>query len=180
MYTDKNLLPLKIVQRNNSIKPELASVAFYGNRTVATDSFRLMEVSAFGEAEPVRTVHRDKLKFVKIKKGEMIGSDKIEEQALQPLNPHGTYPDIDIVLREDKGVEYATIKVNGHMLGELLQQMAKMNKFGHVELNVPIDSPYKAIRITAGSHEGSWEGEPGSRMFIPKQRARGLMMPLSK
>lgn len=163
MYNKHNLLPLKMVSKLN-FKPELASVAFYGNRTVGTDSFRLLEVSSTDTEdkaleEPV-LIHKDELKQIKLKKDETTDIPNLPHQ-------DGRFPEIDIILKEDPDQQYATIKVDGKLLGEMLQAMATINPFNQVELRVPVDSPYKPIRLTATDNK-------------TKQVARGLVMPQNK
>lgn len=168
MYNKHNLLPLKFVSKL-SLKPELASVAFYPNRTIGTDSFRLLEVSSLnpeenstrtGTTEPT-IIHKDELKQIKLKKGETTTIPNL------PTIEDRTYPDVDIVMKEDLNQAYATIKVDGKLLGEMLVAMATMNPFGQVELRVPVNTPYKAIRLTATDNK-------------TKQVARGLVMPQNR
>lgn len=180
MYTKHNLLPIKITAPNQ-IKPELASVAFYGNRTIATDSFRLLEVSAFGEAHEPTLMLRDTLKTYKLKtykteKGQIKFTEKdIEEKTGHNLSeqataPFGMYPDVDKIMSESPDEEYATIKVNGALFGELLSQMAKMNKFSMVEIKIPTQKKYSPIHVYTNSHKPH-EAE--------NQTAHGLMMPIN-
>ena len=174
MYNKYNLLPIKITAPNH-IKPELASVAFYGNRTIATDSFRLLEVSAFGEAHEPTLMLRDILKTYKIDKGQIKFTEKdIEEKTGVPTIEENTggfnkYPDIDAIISENPAEEYATIKVNGELFGELLSQMAKLNKFGMVEIKVPTKQKNSPLHVYASTHK-SHQTE--------NQIAHGLMMPM--
>jgi hypothetical protein len=162
MITKENLLVAKIVSKS-PIKEELKCIAFYGDRTVATDSFRLMEVPvSAGEklAEPILML----ADTVKIPKG-FVG---IEE-------PNGfkidkTYPDIDVIMNNDTDIEYVELSINGAIFGELLTQMGKLNKFKEVKVRVPL-TKYKAIRLEAKCDH------------LPKndeRKARGLIMPMNK
>ena len=162
MITKENLLVAKIAAKK-SIKPELGCIAFYGDRTVATDSFRLMEVPVTdGVAldEPILML----ADTVKIPKG-YVGIDE----------PNGyrvaaNYPDVDVVMNRDEETEYVELSVNGVMFGELLQQMGKLNKFAQVRLKIPVEK-LKAIRLEADC------------AHLPKsdtRKARGLMMPMNR
>lgn len=157
MYTKENLLVAKIAAKK-SVKPELNCIAYYGNRTVATDSFRLMEVpTEEGEAETKPTMC-------------LADTAKMPPTVLKVYEPlgyrvAGTYPDIDQVLKEDKNEEYVEVSVNGKLFGELLIQMSKLNKFGQVKMRVP-KTKYKAIRLEAP--------------YLKDKPARGLMMPMNK
>lgn len=170
MYNQNNLLPLKVVSKT-SIKNELQCVAFYGNRTIATDSFRLMEVSSVGESEAhePKLIHHTDLKAVKLKKDERIDLPLLELKADAPAKSE-FYPDVDKILNENDTVEYAKVKVDGKLLGETLIAMAKMNVFHQVELRVPINTANKPIRLFAHNHKAGDN----------RQEARGLVMPQNK
>lgn len=162
MIKKENLLCAKIASKN-SIKPELKCIAFYGDRTVATDSFRLIEIPvACGkkQKEPI-LMYAD---TVKIPKGQ-IG---IEEPAGQIV--HGRYPDVDVVMDRDADIEFVTISVNGALLGELLTQMSKLNKFRRVTMHIPMER-LRAIKL---------EAECDHIPKDDKRKARGLIMPMSK
>lgn len=162
MITKENLLVAKIAAKK-SIKPEMNCIAFYGDRTIATDSFRLLEVPVInGEKyeEPIMML----ADTVKIPKG-MIG---IEEPT--GYRVAGKYPDVDRVIDGDKHLEYVEVSINGKMLGELLSQMGKLNKFCTVKMKIPT-TPYRAIQLEAKCDH------------LPKndeRKARGLMMPMNK
>lgn len=171
MYTKHNLLPAKVVATDR-IKPELASVAFYGNRTIATDTFRLLEVSATGDAHEPRIIFGDYIKVSKFD-GKTIKFDlsHIESVLGQKAEATDRYPDIDRIMAEDTTIEYATVKVNARMLGDLLVQMSKLGKFAEVEMKVPVNQTYKPIHIYA--HDSN----PNQS---ERQTAHGLMMPMTR
>ena len=171
MYNHNNLLPTKVANKN-SIKPELCSLALYGNRTVATDSFRLLEVSATGEAHAPKIIYTDRIKATSIpKKTLKFDLAELEAATETVANPHNQYPDVDIILKEDTSIEYATVKVNAQLLGELLLAMSKIGKFGEVEMKVPVNQAYKPIHIYAHDSNPNME---------ERQTAHGLMMPMNR
>lgn len=171
MYNLNNLLPVKVVSKN-AIKPELCSLALYGNRTVGTDSWRLLEVSATGTPHEPRIVHGSFIKPSKFdKKVIKFEQDHIEATTGIVANPHCSYPDVDTILKEDTSIEYATVKVNAELLGGLLLAMSKIGKFGEVEMKVPLNQAYKPIHLYA--HDGNV-------VQSERQTAHGLMMPMSR
>ena len=171
MYNHNNLLPAKVTNKN-AIKLELQSVAFYGNRTIGTDSFRLLEVSATGTPHEPRIIPAQFIKTSKFdKKVLQFNQEYIESITNIIANPHNQYPDVDKIMSEDKTIEYATVKVNAELLGELLLAMSKIGKFAEVEMKVPINQTYKPIHLyTHDSNPNQSE----------RQTAHGLMMPLNK
>ena len=185
MYNKNNLLPINITAPNN-IRPEFASIAFYGNRTIATDTFRLLEVSTPfsnpAEAHEPVLMHRDDIKRAKLPAKTLIFTEAdLEALAGIPMNPHLQFPDVDKIMSEDTTIEYATIKINGELLGELLLAMSKLNKFKVVELKVPINAPYKAIHCYANTEETTYQADSeGNGIKVPNQTSHGLMMPLNK
>lgn len=162
MITKENLLVAKIASKK-SIKPEMNCIAFYGDRTIATDSFRLMEVPVKdGEKydEPILML----ADTVKMPAG-MVG---LEEPT--GYRVAAKYPDVDRVIDGDAGVEYVEFSINGKMFGELLTQMGKLNKFQQIHVRVPT-TPYRAIHL-----EAKCDHLPKN----DKRKARGLIMPMNK
>lgn len=123
MYNKENLMA-KAIASKSSIKPELGCVAFYGNRTTATDSFRAIEIEAFGEAHEPILYQAKMLSVVKPTKYQQLNHT---EFGLVPTE--GNYPQIDVIAdpafkkKEEGG--YRTIGLNAELLGELLTTMAK-------------------------------------------------------
>lgn len=171
MYNLKNLLPIKVTAKK-TFNPNFESIAFYGDRTVATDTYRLLEVSATGESHDAKIIPANQIKTTKLDK-KIIKFDlkHIEAIANTPANPHTEYPNVDLVLKEDESIEYATIKVNGEMFGELLLAMSKMNNFKEVKIKVPINQTYKPIHVYAS------DNNPNQSQ---RQTAHGLMMPMNR
>ena len=168
MYTKLNLLPAKIASTSD-IKPALTMVMFDGARTVATDSFRLLEVSTV-DGEKTTPVFID---AQMVKKHKVPAKDiEVDINTISLPNPHVEYPNIDMIMKEKSSVEYAEIKVNGQLLGELLQVMSKINKYGVVTLKVPINSHYEAIHLYADAKKTNYG--------TPTQTAHGLCMPINK
>jgi DNA polymerase III sliding clamp (beta) subunit (PCNA family) len=169
MYNKLNLAVGKIASKS-SIKPELQAIAFCGNRTIATDSFRLLEISAPGEKhEPILLNAKQLKSNMKMPTDDYLSVEEIKTQsATVPIESR--FPDVDEIIepafkREDDLV----IKVNGKLLAELATLLAGMNKFGQVTLRIP-QKPYSPIAMYAETKEKT-EG---------KQIGRALLMPMNK
>jgi len=172
MYNKHNIAVAKAASKT-SIKPELGCISFYGNRTIATDSFRLLEVSAEGEAhEPKMFPAKEVDRLVKLKKDETISLERIEQITGMVPNPHWQYPDIDHVLKgAETNEDYVELTINGRYLAELVLTISKMSPFEAVKLRVPT-STGKPVLIY--SHAVNKEKDK------PMQTARGLVMPMNK
>lgn len=171
MYTKLNQLAAKFASRYG-LKEELRSVAFFGNRTIATDSFRLLEVSAkpdkdgnLPDAHEPKLIIADAIKKLKLKKSDELTLTDIEKQTGVPANPHITYPDVDIIINNAaKNDECTELTVNGRLLGELLIAMSKGNAVEAVTLRVP-HGPARPIYAYTK---------------LGEQKMRGLCMPMNK
>ena len=176
MYNHNNLLPIK-VSNPKSFHPASQMIAFYGNRTIATDTFRLLEVSADGEAHAPAIIDSKLFKATTIpKKTLSFDLAEIEAATGAIANPHFNYPDVDQIMSEKPDVEYASIKINGELLGELLVAMSKINKFEVVELKVPINAAYTPVHIYARTEESTYQ----EGIKVPNQTAHGLCMPVNR
>ena len=162
MYTKDHLLTAKIASKS-VIKPELACIAYYGDKVIATDSFRMLEVPVEGGValkEPdLRLASSAKMPAGFLKVEDPLG--------MKPVNA-GKYPDMDLVKKIHNEGKIVTINVNGKLFGELLTQMAKLNRYGKVTLRVPM-AEYKAIMLEAPMGDINRD-----------IKATGLMMPLNK
>jgi len=162
MYTKDHLLTAKIASKS-LIKSELACIAYYGDKVIATDTFRMLEVPVEGGValkEPdLRLASSAKMPAGFLKVEDPLG--------MKPVNA-GKYPDMDLVKKIHNEGKIVTINVNGKLFGELLTQMAKLNRYGKVTLRVPM-AEYKAIMLEAPM------GDINSDI-----KAKGLMMPLNK
>lgn len=170
MYNKLNLAITKIASKS-SIKPVLASVAFYGNRTVATDSFKLVEMSAPGEAhEPVMISAKHLKDTLKMGAKDELSLEEIKTRtaAVEGTNMFDTgYPDVDQVLdnafkREDD----IKIHLNGKYMAEVADILSKLSKFQKVTMSVS-PHPSRAITFVAEDHKTG-------------QKARALLMPMNK
>lgn len=171
MYNIKNLAPLKVLSKT-STNLALTGIAFYGNRTVGTDSFRLLEVSARGEPHEPQIIDKSFIRTSMFdKKIINFDLDHIQNVTNTKPNPHIQYPNIDLILKEDSDIEYATVRVDAKMFGELLVAMSTIGKYGEVEIKVPINQKQKPIHIYA--HDSN----PN---HTERQTAHGLMMPTNK
>ncbi len=172
MYNKLNLAVGKVASKT-SIKPELGSIAFFGNRTVATDSFRLLEVSAPGAAlpEPVLLNAKHLKGNLKITPDREIDIEEIMlRSGAEPIE--ATYPNFDKIVDEAFArTDDIKISINAKYLSEMLAILATMNSFNSVELSIPL-LPGKAIVMTAKTSQKTDGPEP--------QVARGLVMPHNK
>lgn len=157
MYTKENLLVNKIAAKK-SVKPELNCIAFYKNRTVATDSFRLMEVPTKDDVELADDIDMRLADTVKMPAGHVAIDEPIGYRVA------GTYPDVDTVMERSGQGEFIELNLNGKLFGELLVQMSKMNKYGKVTVKVPTEKG-RAIMLEAP--------------YLKDKPAKGLMMPMA-
>ena len=166
MYNKNNFAIGKIAHKNR-IKPELACVALYGDRTIATDSFRLIEMSATGKKQKVPTLHfaDDIKKEVKLKKTDRIDGKDIK---VKPAVSGDKYPNIDMILNENKDVEYIEHKVNASFLAEICDILKNLDPFEAVTLRVPT-TKYKPMFILAECKQSGKE-----------QTAKALLMPMNR
>lgn len=170
MYNKLNLSIDKITSKQ-SFKPELAAIAFYGDKTVATDSFRLLEVSAPGEKleKPVLLNAKRLACSLKISKEDSLTIDEIVTRSGM-TETQGTFPNYEQIMepafnREDD----IKIKVNGKYLAEMVKILAGTNPIAEVELSIPLEK-YQAITMTAKTSKKVGVG----------QTVRGLLMPMNK
>jgi hypothetical protein len=163
-YNTNNLAIHKFTSKS-SIRPEFQCVAFYGDRTIATDTFRLVEVSAHGKEHPPILHRADDVKNRKVKKGEAV-----EREALQLYPVEAQYPEVDIVLKREfeNGNEYTQFTVNGEYLAEIAKMASTLSKHKKITLAVPRDGGTSALRIVA---VGDMAGNEG-------QRVRAIVMPM--
>lgn len=147
---------------------ELACVAFYGDRTVATDAFRMIEMSATGKKLKTPVLYNaEALKGVKVIKGVDIDLKDIK---VKPANVHGDkYPNIDMILKNADEQEYIEHNINAEYLEEILNVLKRVDgTFKKVTLKIPKEK-YKPIIITA---ENTKKGS--------EQKARALLMPMNR
>lgn len=169
MYNKNNIAVAKVASKS-SVRPELACVAFYGDRTVATDSYRLIEMSASGKKRETPTLFyaKDLMTSMKVKKNEGYSVDE-ESIPLKPLteNDH-EYPSIDMLFDRVKGKEYVEVEVNAGYLAEICTILKELDTFGKVTLKLPVGSTYEPVILEAVNKD-------------PKnvQTARALLMPMS-
>lgn len=165
MYNKHNLAVAKVASKS-PIRAELACVAFYGDRTVATDSFRALEMSATGDKREKPTLYyADDIKGIKLKKGEDIEDAVIKSHQFNEVKTQ--YPDIDMVWNRETKAEHIEVTVNAQYLAEMLNVLKELSPFKSVVLKIPT-SPGHAILME------SKNTKPGE-----EQTGRGLLMPLN-
>lgn len=158
MYNKHNLAIHKVASKS-TIRPEMATVAFYGNRTVATDSFRLIEISASGVAHDPILIGKDHVARLKLKGKETVGETSFPDGVVD-----GNYPDIDALYEKHKDRTSTSIIINGAYLAEVLSIVSKLDKFSRVTLSFG-EGICDPIIITAESKDGT-------------QTAKALLMPI--
>lgn len=172
-YNRHNLAVAKFASKS-TIRPEMSCVAFYGNRTLATDSFRLVEVSADGEAHDISLRYAHDVKARKVGKYERIELDGLQAFDVTPMLGD-RYPDVTQVMKSqfENSDEYVTVKVNGAYLAEIAKTLADMSYCGQVTMQVPIENERcaRAVRLFA-------EAKTGKREQVT-QTARALLMPIN-
>lgn len=162
MYNKNNLAVAKVASKS-SIRPSLACVAFYGDKTVATDSFRLIEMSADGEGlETPELYHADVVKGIKLKKGETIDSIPGEQGA-----NGDTFPLYEHVIADAEKHAYRDIMVNAEYLAEICTILKDVHPFKKIKLSIPVAGTQYPVIITA---QGARETD---------QKARALLMPFN-
>lgn len=161
MYNKHNLAVAKLAAKT-TIKPALASVAFCGNKTVATDSFRLVEVSTCDEEEatvPV-LVPAAKVSRLKLKKDAFVDlsdfGDRVDDK----------FPEYAPIVEAAEKRECVTVRVNAVLLYETLKLLADVGgNTPWVTMSVPIEKGQHPIILKVGNAKS-------------KQTAKALVMPL--
>lgn len=168
MYNKNNLLVAKCASKQ-SLKPELRAVAFCGNRTMATDSFRFLEISADGEAHEPKIIQADEVvRLLKLGKEERVELDRIE-QVVGHEARKCDYPDIDSVMKQAEAeTEYTEVHINGAYIAEVVAALSNLNKFAGVTMRVP-HGKHKPLLFYSYARKNEKE----------KQTGRGLVMPFN-
>lgn len=177
----KNQLLVSAFAENTDVRTELNSVYCDGQKTIATDSYRMMQVTKKGEtemSEPVMVAKKyiDKLKVTKKKQEIDIDAEKFTishddvSYSFVPLHPHQyTYPiqSVKNILEEAKEKNKISIRINGAMFAELISAMAKIsdNKITHEIVLHISNTPSNPVMITAESNT---------------EKAEALIMPINK
>ena len=128
MYNQNHLrIPAKFTNAR------LPNVAFYGDKVVATDSFRLIEMKAGGKPhEPVQ-YPAQLVKNIKINKNATINH---EEMGIVP-DEESHFPDYQELQKKFDKEECIEFAVDGKMLGELATALSKLSKKQTIYIKVP-------------------------------------------
>lgn len=170
MYNKNNIAIRKVASRS-SIRPELACVAFYGDRTLATDSFRAVEMSATGKKKGKPDLYTARsLEAVKLKKGETVDDKTMPVKKAVGIT--NDYPNLDEVFKRTEGKPYASVRVNARYLAELCDLLKGLDPYEAITLKVPTESPYQPVIIEADNSRGPSGKEA-------KQTARAVLMPMN-
>ena len=166
-----NFIISKILPKN-STRPEISGVFFQPNKTTATDSFRLIEVSSVPsdknesfkpfilEKQGVEALLKAEIFNIKDQTNGAVGFGD-EKQTIAVLKISGEYPKTNEVMQE-KG-KYASVRLNPKYLKEMMDFYSKFSE-QEIEMRVPInqDSP---IFFLAENKE-------------TKQKSKGALMPI--
>ena len=176
-----NLSVAKIASKSNSSRPELKGILIKRDCTVATDSFRLLEVStpkdkkpedyknAMRGMKPVIINAEYLKKNIKLKDDTIaikhIDNNKIEVlqtvdgQVLPKFLPRieGQFPEYEGIFPKEK--PKAEVKLNAQLLAELLEVMAKMNTTGEVKIKIYGEGQPLVI-------EGGSQNQPARAMLM--------------
>ncbi len=164
MYNKNNLAIAKIASATR-IKPELACVAFYGDRTVATDSFRMIEMSADGKRHEPNLVYAEEVKAIKLKKGETIGA--MDERLAPSISADG-WPNVDIIMGNFKQDDYIEHNIGAGLMEGIMAVMKNVSTIERVTIKVPKEK-FKPIIIEAVSDRAG-----------DNQKARAFLMPMNR
>lgn len=162
MYNTNNLNVAKVASKT-TIKPVLNAVAFYKNKTVATDSFHLLEMSTVEEIEGMSDdsiiIPLQNLKAIE-------KAQPLSIVTLKTLHTFEdeTFPEYEHLMPKIE-TEMLSQSFNVDLLIEGLTVLKKMkNKFGRVTIHT--FGGYKPLMITAENED-------------TKQKARYIIMPLT-
>ena len=164
---NKNNLAVVTVASKNGTKPELKSVAFFNDRTVATDSFRLIEMSVDGGytakdlGDPV-IINRANVDRVKLKKDDTIALDDLKSGTVE-----GTYPKYTELFDAADKRDSVEFMINAGYLADVLKVLGKVSPISAVKVRVPKDGKTYPIVITTKNPKTG-------------QEARALVMPMLK
>lgn len=156
MY-NKNNLAIHTCASTSGMRQGMTCVAFYGDKTVATDSYSLVQVSANGEPHAPVLYPANLIKAVKVDKNAHIDAS---DMGVLPLDDF--YPEIDGVIKSALHNERTMVKVNAEYLIKVLKAMKSVSK--SVTIGIPTE-PGRPMTIEC-AHNG--------------QTATGLVMPIIK
>lgn len=164
IFNKINLLAYKFCSKA-SIKPEMKAVAFYGDKTVATDSFRLIEITVPGGeklAEPI-LIDKDTVKpFTSAPKVFLEVNPKLEKVV-------GKFPNYTEILDQATSRQDDIVfSVNGEYLEQACSILKQMSKFKEVVLHIPRE-PNKAIILKAKS---STSPQEATVLLMPMNRTK--------
>jgi len=166
-YNKNNFAVAKVASRSG-IKAELACVAFYGDRTVATDSFSLIEMSATGKKREVPILYyADELKKIKMLKDTTFTDDTIP---MKESVDGDRFPKVDVALDNFERGEFTEVVIHAEYLERIMSVLKRVDcTHGNVTLRVPKE-PNRAIIMTATNKKNS----------TITQKARAFLMPVFK
>ncbi len=164
MYNKNNLGVAKVASKS-TIRPELSCVAFCGDRTIATDSFRLIQMSANGKKKNVPILYRaDEIKKLKLKKDETIDESAIPIK--MATIGSAEYPNTDTIFDSLKNKKYVGVRVNAAYLADICNVLKDLDPFQAIVLKVPVDEKYAPIIITAETQKKNGEAEQTARALL--------------
>ena len=153
------------IASKNSVRQELNCIAFFGDKVIATDSFRAIEVTVSGGErleKPVLLNANTVQKRVKMDKSETMTLEQIRTIAqLEPVDE--TYPDVEEVMNKAESNDCISMTINGRYLAEMVTLLSGLNLLNTVTLKIPKE-PSKPLIIEADGY----------------MKGRGVLMPMNK
>lgn len=163
MYNKNNLAIHKLA--SDKTNPRLNTVAFYGNKTVATNSHALIEVSSVlpcNSYELPVLYWVDDVKKLKADKKTILWGEKMD---IAPAPLHGQeFPDLKKVYESTMADKYEEVTLNGEYLEKVASILKNINKYSRVTIKVPKEKN-KAVIVEAKSDKV--DGQSGRALIMP-------------
>ena len=176
LYNKINLSVAKIASKSGS-RPEISGVFFTAKHTVATDSFRLVEISVPADKKPEDV--KDAMRGVKpfIASGEMVKDIKLKDNsevvAIKHLHDNrieflvgenivnvkridGEYPDYESIM--PTGEPSASVKINAKYLSEVLDILGKLGGASNEVVMKIYGKELQMVVVEAGSDKQKGKG----------------------
>lgn len=155
----------------SEIRQELACVRLDGKTALATDSFRMVEVTRIDdeapEADAPVLVNAKQLAQAKITKepGLLDGNSlMVGDTTICPLLMVDAekYPDVKRIWEQSESRDYVEVRLNGKYLADIATALSKFNDFEKVILRVPTDGSFKPVAFRA-----SGKGHSARAVLMP-------------
>jgi len=152
MYSKLNLMVHKIASKN-SIKEELKTVAFEGNRTRATDSFKVLEIG--NDSERTDTTLLGAKTVAKLASNPELFNRLMKHLPTVEAKPADTDMAFADFAKKRNAGGSATVSVNAEYLEQILGILKRMDRHKKVLLTVPVGEG-QPVFIEAVGDEGTY------------------------